>query len=231
MNKDIPMNMERRDQPLGSLPANLSRRDLFAGLTGGLLMALSSVLGAEEAAAKKKRKKRKKHKQTPMPQTPATPATKADATCSGPSDTTTGGSNGDHRLAQTFTALASGPLVRVDLPGHKLAGSGGAYILRLSPVDGAGVPTNTILASASMPNLSVPDGNTTLTFTFADPASVVAGTQYALVLTRPNSNQMAWRGHVGDTCSGSHFYSLSQTAAFYESVTTLDLNFTTFVTS
>jgi len=233
------MDIQRRDELLGSQPTRPSRRSLFAGLTGGLLMALPLALGSEGAAAKKKRQKHKEKdkKQSATPQTPATPqipttpVTKADAMCSGPSGITIGGSDGDHRLAQTFTALASGPLVRAELPTIKLAGSGGAYILRLSPVDGAGVPTNTVLASASIPNVSVPDGIATLTFTFADPASVVAGAQYALVLTRPGSNQIAWSGHVDGTCSGSKFSSQSQTAAFLALADSVDRNFTTFVTS
>jgi len=232
------MDIQRCDELLGFLSASPSRRSLFAGLTGGILMALPLALGTEEVAAKKKGKKGKKGKkrkqQTPTPQTPATPATpvtKVDATCSGPNHEGFGEFNGDYRFAQTFTALASGPLVRAELPIYKVAGSGGAYILRLSPVDGAGVPTNTVLAWASIPNLSVPgDEDTTVTFTFADPASVVAGAQYALVLTRPGSNQLLWVGHVGGTCSGSVFFSPSQTAAFTADAG-LDLIFTTFVTS
>jgi hypothetical protein len=232
------MDIERRDELLGSPPASPARRSLFAVLTGGLLFALPLALGTEEAAAKKKRKKHKekgkKQSTTPQtpstPQTPATPVTKADAACYGPVDGSAYVDNGDSRLAQTFTALASGPLVSAELPIHKLAGSGGAYILRLSPVDGAGAPTNTVLASASIPNLSVPDGNTTLTFMFADPAVVVAGTQYALVLTRPGSNHLVWQEDLDGTCLGRMYFSDSQASQFVAAGNG-DLYFRTFVTS
>jgi hypothetical protein len=36
-------------------------------------------------------------------------------------------------------------------------------------------------------------------------AAVVAGTRYALVLTRSGSGVLAWLGHFGDTCAGQAF--------------------------
>ena len=225
------MGTEPLTAVLRALPVSRSRRGVLVGLCGGLFSALPVLISSEVVEARKAKKRKKHKKQSATPMTPATPATKVDATCSGPDHSGFSGFDGDYRFAQTFTALANGPLVRAELSIYKLGGSGGSYILRLSPVDGAGVPTNTVLASASIPNVSVPEGITTLTFTFADPASVVAGAQYALVLTRPGSNQIAWSGHVDGTCSGSKFSSQSQTAAFLASADGVNFNFTTFVTS
>jgi hypothetical protein len=134
-------------------------------------------------------------------------------------------------LAQTFVALASGALVSAQLPLVKQPGTAGEYLLRLGPVDGSGLPTNDVLAETSVSNLSVPTGSSTVTFTFANPAAVAAGTQYALILTRPGSTHLQWDGHLGDTCAGRGFVSTDQAAPFAEEIEGLDLIFTTFVSA
>ena len=199
---------------------------MLAGLTGGLVAALPLALGVEDSAARKNRhgKKHKKHSphqqpgsplpSPPPPPPPPVPVIQVAAGCGALPDDEVELFDGDARIAQTFTAGATGLLVNADLQVVKQAGSGGAFILRLSAVDGTGIPTNTVLASASVPNASVGAGPNDLAFAFASPASVVAGTTYALVLTRPGSNSLIWLGHTGDTCAGLTFFSTSQTAAF-----------------
>jgi hypothetical protein len=77
----------------------------------------------------------------------------------------------------------------------------------------------------------VPDGPSTLSFAFANPATVVAGVRYALVLSRSGSGSLGWDGRNGDTCPGQAFISDDQTAPFDTSVGEVDLHFTAFVQS
>jgi hypothetical protein len=132
-------------------------------------------------------------------------------------------------LAQTFTALSSGVLVRAELPLIKLLGTDGEYILRLSSVDDSGIPTNEVLAASAVSNLSVPDGPSIVSFAFASPPLVVADVEYALVLTRPGSTHLQWEGDFDVSCPGGAFVSTDQTAPFVAPGTRVDLLFTTLV--
>jgi hypothetical protein len=90
------------------------------------------------------------------------------------------------------------------------------------------------LVQSSVANANVPSGGSEgvpVTFTFSTPAAVVAGTQYALVLTRPEGNLLEWRGSLGNPCTGRTFYSPNQTEPFTVLSDGLDLNFLTFVSS
>jgi hypothetical protein len=206
-------------------------------LLGGLLLAGAWVRARDGTAAKnngrrknkRKQARRKKRRQRIAPP-PSGPITRVDATC----PINTGSfliTTGDQRIAQTFTTVRGGPFVRADLEIFKKIGSIGDYILRLSTVDASGVPTNEVLAASVVPNNRVPDLFTAITFSFANPATVVANTQYALVLTRPGSDQLESIGSSGDPCAGRTFISSSQTAPFAEDTTTFDMTFTTFVVS
>ncbi len=182
--------------------------------------------GGGEAEAKKhgKRKKNRNDKKA---------KTRADASCPGPSGDGVGLSIAfaDVRLAQTFTAFRSGRLLQTALQIDKSEGSFGDYVLQLGAVDTFGVPTNEVLAATTVANGSVPVGETLVPFTFAQPAAVVAGKQYALVLTRPGSDRLFWRGHFGDSCGGRSFNSGNLTVPFKGASIDLDLIFTTFVRS
>jgi hypothetical protein len=194
-------------------------------MAGGAL-ASGIFAHADDAAAKKrkKRKKNKKKRKTTNPQTSVT------ATCDGSSfriNTT-----GDRRLAQPFVAQVSGPLVRVALQLDQRATDGaGDYILHLSPVDDASVPTNQVLAESKVAGASVPDGPATVDFDFVDPFSLKAGIEYALVLARPGSEQFAWGGDLGDRCAGRLFFSASQAGSFAAFDPEVEGRFTAFVQS
>jgi hypothetical protein len=223
------MEINRFDAIVRSFTAKSSRRGLLRGasVTALTLAATQLPLAAE---AKKKGKKHKKHnKPSPTP-TPAMPQTAADAVCPGPSDDAAATPAVDARLAQTFLALASGPLVRAELRLSKPIGSLGDYILRISPTDGAGVPTNIVLAESLVPDVAVPTGVSTVEFTFASPASGVAGTRYALVVTRPGSDKLIWLGHMGNSCEGTTYFSPSINGAFVP-LGNIDLIFANFVSN
>jgi hypothetical protein len=199
-----------------------SRRDVLRGMAGtGLGLATLRLSNATEAK-NNHHKKRKKRKHT-----------RVDATCSGTDLSGGGNRDGNFRIAQSFTALASGLFVTAQLPIVKEAGSDGDYVLRLSPLD-AGFPTNAVLAQTSVANANVPSGGpegAPVTFTFGTPASVVAGTQYALMLTRPGGGLLQWRGDSSNPCTGRSFFSPNQTESFQVLSEGIDLNFVTFVRS
>src|SRR5262245_13191561 len=201
-----------------------SRRDVLRSLTSVGLGLTALRLSPAAVAKRKHHKKGKKRKHTPQqPPSPSSPppsppnrVTRVDATCAGAKVSAGGSRDGNVRVAQTFTALSSGLLVTAEVPIMKQAESVGDYVLRLSPLD-SGFPTNMVLAEAVVANTSVPIGGregVPVTFTFGTPASVAAGTQYALVLTRPAGDLLAWRGDLENPCTGRSFSSSNQTEPF-----------------
>lgn len=213
------METTRLDALARSLTGTSSRRGLLYGASATAL-ALAITRLPIDVEAKKKHKKHKKKKKR----------TRADATCPGPSDDALAIAAVNGRLAQTFTAIASGPLLRAELRITEPALTLGDYLLRLSSVDGAGVPTNIVLAETPALDVDVPNGQSTVSFAFASPFSIKAGTKYALVLTRPGSDQLVWAGHGSNSCTGTSFISDSQGGPFV-AAGNIDLIFTTFVKS
>jgi hypothetical protein len=230
---------------LRALTGGASRRGLLAGLVGGVLTASPFGLGGEKVSARrngqhqrrrKQQARRKKRKQghggnqqppSPPPPPPPAPVVRADARCIGNSDIDFGViENG--RQAQTFTALSSGALVRAELTIAKDEDALDEWFLRLSPVDSTGVPTSDVLAETSVPDTSVAIGTSApVAFDFANPFPVVAGTTYALVLTR--GEFFRWAARDGNPCQGAGFASSDQTAPFNDVHN--DFVFRTFVAS
>jgi hypothetical protein len=223
---------------LHSLAAGASRRRLLVGAVGGLAAVLWTTLGSSVTAKNTRRRRknktknnrrktrRKRNRNAVAP--PLAVAPRPDASCSVDPDGATS-TEGGGRLAQTFTATGCGPLVRADLRMEKLAGEDGDYVLRLSPLDASGVPTNTVLAETVVANAAVPVGESTVSFSFAAATPVAAGAQYALVLTVPAGNRFTWIGNNEDPCAGQGFVSTSPTDLFLE--VSADFIFTTFLSS
>jgi hypothetical protein len=230
--------VERFDTLIRALSAGASRRVVLAALAGGVFAALPFAPGRDGADARKRgnrrsRRKRRKSQTQNQLQSPPRPApvTRVDAICVGAGDSGLGSNNPNARVAQTFTAGASGQLVTAELSVFKPAASAGDYVLRLAPVGGPGVPTNDVLAETVVANADVPANRSKVTFTFGQPASVVAGTPYALVLTRPGGDFLQWAGDAGIACAGRSFLSVDQTAPFESINDDLDLVFKIFVSS
>jgi hypothetical protein len=245
------MNISAPDVLVRSLAGIVSRREFLTGMTTVLSLRLPVVLGPDEAEAKHYKKhsrhkhnhsgknnhrhKRKNQQQTPPPPPPppvADPIVRSDATCTSSEVGEVVIGDEDSRLAQTFTALASGSLVRADLDIAAPAGSSGDLVLRLSPVKQSGEtlpPTNDVLSEATVAAANVPAQISTITFSFGTPFSVTAGVTYALVLSRPGGDRFFWVGHENDPCAGAAFFSPDQTAGFLD--ISPDLVFTTFVRS
>jgi len=225
------MDIARFDTLIRALTTT-PRRGLLTALGGGLLASGLAWPGEDEEIAAKKggqrrRQRRRRGKRRKGKDRNKPPVVKADARCIGNSDIDFGAIENSRR-AQTFTALSSGALVRAELTVGKDEDALDEWILRLSPVDGEGVPTNDVLAETVVPDTSVPLGPATaVTFEFADPPAVVAGTTYALVLTR--GEFFKWAARNGNICQGQAFSSSDQTAPFDE--TDADFIYTTFVAS
>lgn len=198
-----------------------SRRSLLAAATAGLLAALPFANGGTGSEAKKKAKRKKKGKNKKS-------QTSITAACSGTAFRINTG--GERRLAQPFVAQVSGPLVKVTLELDQRPTDGaGDYILRLSPVDDESVPTNQVLAESVVPGSRVAEGPSTVNFDFAEPFAVKAGIEYALVLARPDSEQFAWGGDLGDRCAGHLLFSPDQTGAFFPFDPAVEVRFTAVV--
>jgi hypothetical protein len=157
---------------------------------------------------------------------PASAQAAPDASCPGPANNSVA-FDGEDRLAQTFTALNSGVLSRAQMETVKI-GSPGNWVMSINAVDGSGRPTNTVLASTTILDATVPSGDTTLAAEFVPPAIVAAGQQYALVITRPASDSVAMRYRDDNPCPGGFFNSPSQTGPF-GAPSALDFMFAVFV--
>lgn len=210
-----------------SLPAAASRRDMLKTSVGGLLAAGPLARLSADSEARKRGKRRKKKRRNKRDK----PKTRVDATCPAPNVTKLAPSSGDIRLAQTFTAQRSGQLVRADLA---LFGDGAAepdFIVRLAAVDATGTPTNDVLAEAVIPGADVAAEGSTVSATFANPALLAAGSEYALVLARPGSGFFSWQNRGDNACAGRAFFSLNLSEAFQPANGQADHIFTTFARS
>jgi hypothetical protein len=138
---------------------------------------------------------------------PATAAPTVVAGCPPPSDTESSIAI-DYRVAQVFTSGLTGALVRGEIEVQKPS-SGGDWTMEIYATDGAGNPTNALLASTTIGDASVPTGvQTRLVGLFAEPAQVQAGQQYAISLRRSGPNFWEIELHTDDPCSGRVFLSL-----------------------
>ena len=133
--------------------------------------------------------------------------------------------------AQTFTAGLSGGIDQVDL---HLESHGPTTPLTVEIRNtSAGDPGGTVLAGQTVPASSVPAAPSWVTFNFATPAPVTAGTQYAIVASSSPvsmSQHYDW-GYGGDSYAGGRFtYTTSSPPSGpWTTGSTADLAFKTYV--
>jgi hypothetical protein len=203
-----------------------SRRGALAHLGGGLLGTQTTFLGNQDVEARTKRSRKRKRKNRKGQKA------KVAATCPGSGLLSSGTDSGNNRIAQTFVALASGPLVKARLAMFSAFESTGDFELRLVEVDGLGVPTDKVLATSTVARDRVPNERTDIDFTFAKPIAIKAGVEYGLVLTRPGGGIFAWFGEEDRRCPGDPFFSPDQDEPFNQSTAAnFDHTFTVFVRS
>jgi len=158
----------------------------------------------------------------------------ADAGCPGPADMPTISRRGDQREAQVFIPGRSGRLTRVMVeitnPGPSLLDPVNDFLVQLLLTDSNGAPAIDVLASATVPNDSVPVGTATLDVTFPQPPEVVAGHRYAILIGRPGTFT-SFEPHTrsGDQCPGSAFWTSGPNHAYAAEAGGTDLVFQTYV--
>lgn len=146
-----------------------------------------------------------------------------DAKC----DVTPDSAMGDVRVAQTFTALHTGHLVRFEALSARLSSSS-TWTVQINTVDATGKPANTTLAQTAItvpgspPSDPAPVGGS-----FASPVFVNAGTAYALVVISGGTNYPM--ASMAGTCPGQVFGDSSLNGSWPFSRPTFDLDFATFV--
>ena len=136
-------------------------------------------------------------------------------------------------IGSSFTAGLSGQLTSIEVQTSAYSGGFPAHDAEAKVwiVDGAGLPTGTALATATIPVASLnPTG--TLTITFATPATVTAGTNYAFTIgfveqTGATVSQLTFP--TGIAPAGKHFVSLANGTPGLHSP--YGINFTTYVES
>ena len=70
----------------------------------------------------------------------------------------------------------------------------GNLVVEIRTLDASGAPTDTVLTSTSIPASQIPAETTTIAVSFDPGAEVVAGQQYALVLSAPEAGGFGWQG-------------------------------------
>jgi hypothetical protein len=146
--------------------------------------------------------------------------------CPGPIEATAGGLSGMQRSAQVFTATRSGTLREILFRITKFRNTSGDYVVQLVKVTGSpnGTPSSSpldVLAAVTIPDVSVPEGISTLRGVFAG-TQIKKGREYAAVLSRPgNSEYAAHLRQGGGDCEGRLFSAFGGGA--FNPVNNLDL--------
>jgi hypothetical protein len=106
------------------------------------------------------------------------------------------------RSAQTFTALNSGKVTSAQVYLYRETPFTTDVTVQIASVDALGVPTENVLATTTIPFCAIPVGQPgePVIASFDSPAAVVAGQQYALVLSTPGGSDglYGWRFKNGD---------------------------------
>jgi Ca2+-binding RTX toxin-like protein len=109
-------------------------------------------------------------------------------------------------VAQTFTAEKSGRLTTVEVRVYDFGGEAG-LVMEIRTVGASGAPTQTVLASTTIPASQIGSGRTNEVTGIFDPGvEVEAGQQYALVLRATERGLLVWRGAVRNPCPGGQTY-------------------------
>lgn len=93
-------------------------------------------------------------------------------------------------VGQVFTAGVTGLLDRISIDAFSFQGATtGPLVVDVYAVDGSGFPTGASMASSSVANTAIPSTVSTVVFDFGVPATVTAGTSYALVFTTTGNGE------------------------------------------
>lgn len=205
-----------------------SRRMALGGLLGGVVVLLG-MAEPEEAATHNFLSRCRRIKNSPRRRaclkrarahtaTHRTPPRRPNAACVVSPITSSYQFYAAERIAQTFTEPNGGHLAAVQVVVVNALSTTGDYVLQVNTVDpSTGVPTNNTIASAQLPSGQVSTSPTLVTFFFAAPPTLVAGRQYALVLSRPDgtSYHLVPLRDRGPCSGGAAFHSKTLTGSFF----------------
>jgi hypothetical protein len=137
------------------------------------------------------------------------------ATLPGPGIAEPQPSLGTARLAQTFTNPVDGRLTHVQIAPWKdgIVGAGN-YLIQINEVLVTGYPSNTVLASTTVLDSSLPEGTPPILVAFPTPAAVVRNQKYALVVSRPQAPLKRFHVLYNTGYAGELFTSPTQDGEF-----------------
>jgi hypothetical protein len=136
---------------------------------------------------------------------PAAAAGVPDASCTVTLGVSIIQNDGNKKVAQTFTAIHSGALDTAQMTvANPNPLTPGDWQLELAATNG-GLP-GAVLAATTVADTLGPAAQGVITGTFSSPATVAAGTLYALLVSRPGSNGYEVAEQGGDPCPGQGFY-------------------------
>ncbi|MDX6616630.1 MAG: hypothetical protein QOD60_1721 [Solirubrobacterales bacterium] len=143
-----------------------------------------------------------------------------------------GTANDLQSLAQTFTAGISGKLDRVDLYLSKSGNPGPLTVEIRNTLSGA--PGTTVLASTSVPASAVAVAAGSIPITFAAPATVAAGTRYAIVASNtttgvPHTYSWLYSLATDSYTAGAPFTAIAPASTAWTASPGGDFTFTTYV--
>jgi hypothetical protein len=115
------------------------------------------------------------------------------------------GFNQNYKQGQTFTVENTGHLTKAEINVNRGFDTGATLYMEIVSVNASGLPTDNVLASASLPAAEISTFNGVETFTFDNPAIVRAGKQYAFVMHGGNTTTYSF-GLAGDSFNGSPGY-------------------------
>ncbi|MDX6617002.1 MAG: hypothetical protein QOD60_2093 [Solirubrobacterales bacterium] len=162
---------------------------------------------------------------------PAAAAPVADASCVTPFGYNIAPNPGSLKAAQVFTAQHTGKLVTGQFGlKNPAASTAGDWLFEVAATAG-GAP-GAILASQTVPDTLPPTGpgvTTPVTATFANPVAVTVGTSYALLISRPGSNNYEVNAGAADVCPGQQNYNQLTVGGPFIADNGVDLGFATTV--
>ena len=133
--------------------------------------------------------------------------------------------------AQTFTAGLSGGIDQVDLHLESHGAPTAPVTIEIRNTSG-GDPGTTVLATQSVPASSIPTIPSWVTVNFATPATVTAGSQYAVLAYSPSlsaTQRYEWGYDVDSYAGGRFTYTNSPPSGPWTPGSTTDLAFKTYV--
>ncbi len=128
-------------------------------------------------------------------------------------------------LGQTFTVGAPGRIEKIDLYLDSVSDT--SVTAEIRTVEG-GSPSGTVLTSSTLSVSALSRG--WVEFAFSEKPLLVGGTQYAIVLTKPNNGvQLSWGGTAGNPYPNGAGMTLDDTEGWQVNDSTMDFAFRTYM--